>query len=270
MITGRNLRPSAMALACAAIASFGFTAGTLKAREVSNQPGLREILTDLAAGRNVSARVSLPLTIGFFNGQTALYITPEVGVDPSAGASTVAAAQQIAVGFNANFIPLNFASLPGSGAVDDIFVFTNSNQGNVLASAPNPAGPDNTDTDYSPLWQVNLVSWVKGRPTVLTSQADISTAERFRERSENTHNRRVLGHFHASRRTVALGQRSGKTALRRQTADKSDRLGCAAAEPFVAAVRGIPNRPPLSRASKRSGMQDCSPEEQQSPYRSKA
>jgi hypothetical protein len=104
IIAGRDLRPRAMGLACAAIAAFGFTAGTLKAQEVSNQPGLRDVLADLAAGRNVSARVSLPLTIGFFNGQTALYITPEVGVDPSAGTSTVAAAQQIAVGFNANFI----------------------------------------------------------------------------------------------------------------------------------------------------------------------
>ena len=166
MITGSNLRPSVMALACAAIAAFGFTAETLKAQEVSDQPGLRKVLADFAAGRNVSARVSLPLTIGFFNGQTSLYITPEVGVDPNAGASTVAAAQQIAVGFNANFIPQNFASLPGSGAVDDIFVFTNFNQGNVLASAPNPAGSGNTDTDYTPLWQVSLVSWVKGRPTV--------------------------------------------------------------------------------------------------------
>ena len=61
MITGSNLRPSVMALACAAIASFGFSAGTLKAREVSNQSGLRDILADLAAGRNVSALVNLPL-----------------------------------------------------------------------------------------------------------------------------------------------------------------------------------------------------------------
>ena len=78
VITGRNLRPGAILLVRAASASFGFTAGTLKASEVSNQSGLREILADLAAGRNVSARVSLPLQIGFFNGQTALYITPEV------------------------------------------------------------------------------------------------------------------------------------------------------------------------------------------------
>jgi hypothetical protein len=176
VITDRNLRARATVFACAAIASFGFLSGTLTAREVSDRAGLREILADLASGRNVSARVSLPLQIGFFNGQTALYITPEVGVDPNAGPSTVAAAQQVATGFNANFIPLNFASLPGSGAVDDIFVFTNFSQGNVLASAPDPAGPGNTDTDYTPLWQVNLVSWIRGRPTVLTSQADISTA----------------------------------------------------------------------------------------------
>jgi hypothetical protein len=131
----------------AAIASFGLMSGTLKARDISDQSGLREILADLASGRNVSARVSLPLQIGFFNGQTALYITPEVGVDPSAGQRTVAAAQQIAVGFNANFIPQNFASLPGSGALDDIFVFTNFSQGNVLASAPIlpvPATPTRT------------------------------------------------------------------------------------------------------------------------------
>ena len=50
---------------------------------------MRDILADLASGRSVSARVSLPLQIGFFNGQTALYITPEVGVDPGAGSSTI-------------------------------------------------------------------------------------------------------------------------------------------------------------------------------------
>jgi hypothetical protein len=56
-------------------------------------------------------------------------------------------------------------------------VFTNFSPGNVLASAPNPAGPTNTNTDYSPLWQVNLVSWNAGhRARALTSQADILNA----------------------------------------------------------------------------------------------
>jgi hypothetical protein len=125
----------------------------------------------------VSPRVSLPLQVGFFNGATALYITPEVGLDPNSPA-LIATAKQIAAGFNSNFIPQNFAILPGSTAVDDIFVFTNFTQGNVLASAPHPAGPANTDPNYSPLWQVNLVTWNPGQPgRVLTSQTDITNAQ---------------------------------------------------------------------------------------------
>jgi hypothetical protein len=136
------------------------------------EPGLSK-----AQARGAQPRVSLPLQTGFFNGTTALYITPEVGVDPKAPAAIIAAARQVAVGFNSNFIPQNFGILPGSPAVDDIFVVTNFAQGNVLASAPHPAGPANTDTNYSPLWQVSLVTWVSGRtPRVLTSQTDITSA----------------------------------------------------------------------------------------------
>jgi hypothetical protein len=125
----------------------------------------------------VSPRVSLALQVGFFNGATALYITPEVGVDPNAPAAIIATAKQVAEGFNSNFIPQNFGVLPGSTAVDDIFVFTNFAQGNVLASAPHPAGPANTDTNYSPLWQISLVSWNSGRQArALTSQTDITNA----------------------------------------------------------------------------------------------
>jgi hypothetical protein len=125
----------------------------------------------------VAPRVILPLQTGFFDGEKALYITPEVGVDPNAGAGIVAAAQQVAKGFNSNFIPTNFGTLPSSSAVDDIFVFTNFTQGNVLASAPHPAGPANTDTNYSPLWQVSLVAWNSGRQgRVLKSQTDINNA----------------------------------------------------------------------------------------------
>jgi hypothetical protein len=71
-----------------------------------------------------------------------------------------------------------FGSLPGSNAVDDIFVFTNFTQGNVLSSAPRPAGPTNMAQDYTPLWQVNLVTWVSGSPTELTSRADVLAAKR--------------------------------------------------------------------------------------------
>jgi len=129
-----------------------------------------------AAGGNVTPTVRLPLQIGFYNHQPTLYIAPEVGV--TSGSSFSSLAQTVADGFNANFVPQAFSSLPGTAAVDDIYVFTNASQGNVLASAPIPAGPSNTSTAYSPLWQVNLVSWNSGRhPRLLTSEADILKAK---------------------------------------------------------------------------------------------
>jgi hypothetical protein len=142
-------------------------------------PGSKVVLDapPASAGGNTSYHVSLPLQKGFFNNGTALYITPEVGVPSSSGFASLA--HTVAQGFNANFVPTAFATLPVTGAVDDIFVFTNFQQGNVLASAPDPAGPDNTDPNYSPLWQVSLVSWNAGRrPRALTSQADILNAAR--------------------------------------------------------------------------------------------
>jgi hypothetical protein len=153
-----NLRGAALALAIVALIGVG--PGVLNAQTSPGPP-----------------RVSLALQVGFFNGAAAFYITPEVGVDPKAQPAYIAAAKQIATEFNANFIPLNFGTLPGSPAVDDIYVFTNFSQGNVLASAPHPAGPANTDTSYTPLWQINLVSWNPGRRRrELTSQNDILNA----------------------------------------------------------------------------------------------
>jgi len=129
-----------------------------------------------AAGGAVTSKVSLPLQVGFFDGKPALYITPEVGV--SEGSTFATLAHTVAGGFNSNFVTDAFTSLPGTAAVDDIFVFTNFTQGNVLASAPHPAGPTNTDPNYSPLWQVNLVSWnSRRRPRVLTSQNEILAAQ---------------------------------------------------------------------------------------------
>jgi hypothetical protein len=70
----------------------------------------------------------------------------------SAGGSAFAAtALSIAQGFNAN-VPTAFNTLDDqNSAVDDIYVFTNFSQGNVLASSPDPAGYQNTDPNYTPI-----------------------------------------------------------------------------------------------------------------------
>ena len=172
------LRPLALALAIITVITVA--PGPLSAQDQAdsnNRAGLNGVLNAIAAGRAVSARVSLRLQVGFFAEQPALYITPEVGVDPKAPSSVIIAAKQLAASFNANFIPQNFGTLPNSPAVDDIFAFTNFTQGNVLASAPRPAGPANTDTNYSPLWQVSLVAWNPGQQgRVLKSRAEIENA----------------------------------------------------------------------------------------------
>ena len=62
------------------------------------------------------------------------------------GSGSAATALTIAQGFNATYVPAAFDTLNDENkAVDDIYVFSNFKQGNVLASAPNPAGAQNTD-----------------------------------------------------------------------------------------------------------------------------
>jgi hypothetical protein len=184
-----------VALALVTISAICINSSPLSAQDQSdsdNQSGLQGVLNAIAAGRQVSARVNLPLNIGFFAGQPALYITPEVGIDPKAPSSLIAIAHQLAANFRANFIPQNFGTLPGSPAVDDIYAFPIFNnqgtvvvgfrQGNVLASRPKPAGPNNTDTNYSPLWQVSVVAFNSGvQPRQLTSEAAIREAAANRE-----------------------------------------------------------------------------------------
>jgi hypothetical protein len=144
-------------------------------------PILARAQSNKGSGGPPTPRVDLPLQIGFARGGTALYITPEVGVDPTAGQDTINTALAVARGFNANFIPTNFASLatltpPGSPAIRNIFVFTT--QGNVLSATPTPPGPGNTNANYSPLWRVNLVAFNPGvTPTLLTSTGAITDAE---------------------------------------------------------------------------------------------
>ncbi len=147
-------------------------------------PGSRVDLAapTFAAGGSVTSIANLPLQAGYFNREPALYITPEVGIG-AGGSAFAATAQGIAQGFNANYVPTAFNTLNDQNkAVDDIYVFSNFTQGNVLASAPNPAGPQNTDPNYTPIWQINLVAWNSGfKPRRLTSQQDILNAQKNKE-----------------------------------------------------------------------------------------
>jgi hypothetical protein len=114
--------------------------------------------------------VTLPLVICWHDGKKDLYIQTEAS-DP-----TIAQQQGV------NYVPqLSNAIDAPNGAVDDIYVFTNSeesDQYNILPSEPKPVGPYNRDTAYSPLWQVSKVTWKDGvRQRTLTSEKEVLDAE---------------------------------------------------------------------------------------------
>lgn len=89
---------------------------------------------------------------------------------------TEASDQGLAQQQDVNYVSL-LSNAISAGAVDDIYHVTNFKQGNVIPSAPIPAGPGNTDPNYSPLWQVSLVTWNSGTtPHVLKSEEDVLSA----------------------------------------------------------------------------------------------
>jgi hypothetical protein len=109
--------------------------------------------------------VILRLVHCWYKGKVAYYIQTE--------ASDEALAEQQGV----NYVP-RLANAISAGAVDDIYHVTNFTQGNVIPSAPIPAGPGNTDPNYTPIWQLSLVTWNSGTtPYVLKSEEDVLSAQ---------------------------------------------------------------------------------------------
>lgn len=172
----RAIRKSNLKVLAGMLVLSGMASIAVQPLKAQNQNVLDRVLAQFAESGRIQAGANLPVQQGFANGGLAIYITPEVGVDPNS--SFVSTAQGIAQGFHANFIPANWVTLPGSPAVRRIFVFTNVTQGNVLGSLPTPAGPNSTNAGYSPLWQVSLVAWNNpANATVLTSAAAVTAAE---------------------------------------------------------------------------------------------
>jgi hypothetical protein len=124
--------------------------------------------TSLRAQDNNSVQkpaVILPLVHCWYKGKVAYYI------------QTDASDQSFASQQGVNLVP-RLSNAIAAGAVDDIYHVTNFNQGNVIPSAPIPAGPGNTDPNYTPLWQVSLVTWQSGTtPYTLKSEEDVLNAQ---------------------------------------------------------------------------------------------
>lgn len=125
---------------------------------------------------NRKPQVAMPLQQGWFEGQTVFYVTTD--------ASDAAVAKDL----NANFSPRLAYALPATTAhknekpapssVDKVYAFANFSQGSVFASAPKPMGYQNSESAYTPLWLMVVVTWKPGvTAKALTSEESVLDAQ---------------------------------------------------------------------------------------------
>ena len=80
-----------------------------------------------------------------------------------------------------NYVPRLANAIPSDGRkslVERVYKFPKGEQISIFPSAPTPAGGANTDVNYSPLWRLVMVSWVKPEHfRELKSEEELLTAQ---------------------------------------------------------------------------------------------
>jgi hypothetical protein len=133
-------------------------------------------------------RIALPLQRAWFEGRVVEYVTTDV--------SDAAVAREK----GANYVPRLADTLPderaprvpggarGGAPVERVYSFAGRHQFGVFPSAPRPAGHDNADAAYSPLWRMVVVHWNPGRTVreLRSEEAVLAAEERGDVRLEIT------------------------------------------------------------------------------------
>ena len=98
--------------------------------------------------------IYIPLTMGYVDGNEVFYISTEASIEKIANDLT------ILTGFPVTYTP-ELARVPES-ALAEIYVFSNGIKGiGALGFQPNVADSEPGDEGYSPLWNVNVVTWTE-------------------------------------------------------------------------------------------------------------
>jgi hypothetical protein len=111
----------------------------------------------------------LPLSRAWFDGRVVEYIVTDIS---DAGMARM---------MGANHVPRLRDAIGGPSRpalVERVYKFIHNEQISIFQSAPSPAGPDNTDRNYSPLWRVAEVRWLAGAtPRELRSEEALLAAQ---------------------------------------------------------------------------------------------
>ncbi|MBX9872844.1 MAG: hypothetical protein K2X75_12670 [Burkholderiaceae bacterium] len=121
------------------------------------KPGLRllaglALVLCLVACAGGPAEVRLPLHRAWVDGRQVAYVTTDISD------ATMARIEGV------NHVPRLAQALGGPGrpgATERVYKFVNGEQITVFQSAPRPAGGVNVDPNYSPLWRMVLVRWLR-------------------------------------------------------------------------------------------------------------
>ncbi len=118
--------------------------------------------------------INLPLIPAWYDGRKYYYV------------STDAWPRETAERMGVNYAPRLADAIPPrpkppelNTVLERIYVFTNSDQPNVMPSAPDPVGPQSQNKPYSPLWQLYEITWLVAEEerSELKSESDVFTAE---------------------------------------------------------------------------------------------
>jgi hypothetical protein len=121
-------------------------------------------------------QVQMPLLRGWYEGKAVFYITTDVSDASVAKLKRANFAPRLGHALTATPAGSTAAVKPSS--VDKVYAVTNFAQGSVFASAPQPMGYQNTESAYTPLWQMVTVTWKPGAAArSLTSEDEVLDAQ---------------------------------------------------------------------------------------------
>jgi len=119
------------------------------------------------------AAISMPLSLGWYNGERVYYVTTDITDPPMARAAGVNLALRMR-----DAIPPYPKPPEQKDVLERVYKFPNGEQDAVFASIPRPIGPSSRDVQYSPLWILYAVKTVAGKESEpLTSEDAILAAE---------------------------------------------------------------------------------------------
>ena len=111
--------------------------------------------------------ISMPVSLGWYNGERVYYITTDITDPPMARGAGVNLALRMR-----DAIPTYPKPPEQKDVLERVYKFPNGEQDAVFASIPNPVGPLSSDAHYSPLWILYAVRIVGGRNSELLSSEE--------------------------------------------------------------------------------------------------